>query len=404
MFTRFIAPSPVTRSANVVTPYSYLLTQFRAWIYYLRLFFWPHPLMVDFSNFGWSHSIWEPRVLLSLGLIAVILIVGWCSRKTQPLISFFTYWFFIALLPEASFIPLADAVVGYRAYLANIGPSIVITLLSLKGWTWIWSKAQRSHQPRKLLCSISYAIIAGIILTALIVSTVSRNRDWRDEVTLWSDVISKDPVNARAYMGLGTQFLHQRDYGKAQQMFEKAIQFGPRTADAYALRGYLRAIQRKTAEALSDFTTAIKLDPRSPYTFAYRGDLYNRTGELDEAIADFKRAIALHPFYNDAYFGLAMAYVGKEDIANAMTACAQLVKIDNGDRRGYDCLGTLLIDQNRFVDAVKLYEQGIAQIPEDGELWQSLGTAYQKAGRDAEANQAFAKASLLMNGVNRQAP
>src|SRR5712692_4709220 len=33
-------------SARQVSSPSYLLTQFRAWVYYLKLFLWPHPLIV----------------------------------------------------------------------------------------------------------------------------------------------------------------------------------------------------------------------------------------------------------------------------------------------------------------------------------------------------------------------
>ncbi len=389
-------------AAGRIDSTSYLLTQFRAWVHYLRLFLWPHPLIVDFSGFGWSYSLWDLRVLLSLALVTTILVIAWRVRKTEPLISFFTFWFFIALFPEASFIPLTDPVVGYRAYLAYVGPSVVGVILSVKASRWIWSRLHGEETGGSRFWT-AYGWAIGIIVVALIGATIMRNRDWRDEATLWGDVIRKDPTNSRAYMGLGVQFLNQGDYGKAQEMFEKAVQFGPREADAYALRGYLRSRFNRNDEALSDFAMAIRLDPRTPYTYAYRGDLYNRTGELEKALSDFHRAIALLPYYGDAYFGLALAYLGKEEVVNATEACAKLVEIDGRDRRGYDCLGTLLIEQNRFPEAVKVYEQATARIPEDSELWRDLGNAYQKNGMHAAANKAFTRANLLMHDLNRKA-
>jgi hypothetical protein len=41
---------------------AYLYTQFRAWVYYVSLFFWPDPLIFDYPGFGLSSSLWETRV------------------------------------------------------------------------------------------------------------------------------------------------------------------------------------------------------------------------------------------------------------------------------------------------------------------------------------------------------
>ena len=391
-------------AAKTVTSFSYLLTQFRAWVFYLRLFLWPHPLLVDYSGFGWSRSLWDLRVLLSLGVLITILVLASWVRKTQPLISFFALWFFIALLPEASFIPLADPVVGYRAYLAYVGPAVVVALMSLKGWRWIWNKIKRENEKSISGCWLVFGLLAGAVLIVLTGATVIRNRDWRDETTLWSDVIEKDPTNPRAYMGLGVQFLTQGDYGKAEEMFEKAVRFGPAMSQTYALRGYLKSRLNKKAEALTDFATAIKLDPRSPYNFSYRGQLYTRMGEADKALDDYQAALALLPFYTDAYLGIAMAYLEKDEIAKATEACAKLVEIDPDDHRGYDCLGTLLMEQKRLPEAVRLYETGVSRIPHDSELWYSLGGAYEREGRYKEAGDAFERASRFLSDANRQAP
>ena len=395
MFTSVAAP-------RQVSSFSYLLTQFRAWVYYLRLFLWPHPLIVDFPGFGWSHSFWDFRVVLSLGVIITILVLAWSVRKTQPLISFFTFWFFIALLPEASFIPLADAVVGYRAYLAYVGLAVVGVMLSLRGWLWIWSMIQKPDEKTHSRFWLTYGALAGIVLASLTTTTIARNRDWRDEMTLWSDVVRKDPTNPRAYMSLGVQFLDQGDYGKAQEMFEKAVQLGPARSHAYVLRGYLNSRLNKNDEALSDFAMATKLEPRSPYNFFYRGELYRKIGEYDKALADYRAALRFLPFYTDAYLGMAMTHLEKEEIAKATEACAKLVEIDPEDRRGYDCLGTLLMEQKRLPEAVILYRKGTSRIPQDSGLWYSLGVAYERSGNYKEAGDAFEKAGRLTSEANQR--
>lgn len=393
--------SLVRGGAPMVSSYSYLLTQFRAWIYYLKLFLWPDPLIVDFSGFGWSHSVWDVRVLLSLGIVITILVLALWQRKTQPLTSFFIFWFFILLLPEASFIPLADAVVGYRAYPAYVGLAVVATMLGFRGITWI----QRTFGARERSgFRLSYSLLAGLVLIALTAATIARNRDWRDETTLWTDAVKKDPGNARAYMMLGAQFLNQEDYESAREMFESAIRLSPAESHAYVLRGYMNSRVNRNIEALSDFTTAIKLDPRAPYSNFYRGELYRKLGETDKALDDYQAALKFQPFYTDAYLGQAMAYLDREDIAKATEACTKIVEIDPEDRRGYDCLGGLLIAQNRFAEAVRVLEMGVSRIPKDSELHYSLGVAYEKNGMYKDSGSEFEKAARLMSESDRPQP
>jgi hypothetical protein len=70
---------------------AYLYTQFRAWVYYGSLFFWPDPLIFDYLGFGLSSSLWETRVLLSLALVSIILGMAWRLWQTAPVISFFVF-------------------------------------------------------------------------------------------------------------------------------------------------------------------------------------------------------------------------------------------------------------------------------------------------------------------------
>jgi protein O-mannosyl-transferase len=394
LFPRMVT-NRITASGPRISSYPYLLTQFRAWIYYIRIFLWPHPLMIDFAGFGWSHSLWDGRVLISLGLVIILLILAWRVRKTHPLFSLFLVWYFIALLPEASVIPLEDAVIGYRAYPAYVGLAVVCVMVSLQASIWVWRRFSRDRMTGKRRFWFIYGSVAATILMSLMLATFFRNRDWRNESTLWSDVMSKDPTNPRPYMNFGLDYLIQGKYGRAREFFDKAIQLSPRLSHAFVLRGYLSYRQDRNEDALADFAKALKLDPRSPYALFYRGELYRKLNENDKALADYNAALRSMPHYTDAYLGRAMAYLDKNDIVGAADSCRKLIEIDPGDRRGYDCLGTLLLEQNRVLDAVRIYKQGVERNSKDGELWYGLGVAYQKAGMRREAMDAFSTASRI---------
>jgi len=398
MFTNLAAVGAVRE----VSSYSYLLTQFRAWLYYIRLFLWPHPLMIDFSGFGWSHSLADFRVLASLALIAVILISAWMLRQRHPLLALFTFWYFIALLPEASVIPLGDAVVGYRAYPAYVALAVVSVMLSLHGASILRRMFATPITQRFSGFGFGYGFLLGLVLIALTVATVARNRDWRDEKTLWADVLSKDPSNVRAYRALGLEALIRADYEQARHFFDRAVQLAPNESHTYILRGYLNSRLDRNDLALSDYSMAIKLDRRSPYGFFYRGELYRKLGQPDDALADYAAALRYMPYYADAYLGAAMAYLDKNNLAAATQACARLLDIDGEDRRGYDCLGTLLMEQDRVVEAIHTYELAVERIDDDGELWRSLATAYQRNGMTREAADAIENSKRIASRKPRQ--
>jgi len=387
----FIAPPWVGRS-------TYLLTQFRAWVYYLKLYLWPDPLIVDYPNFGWSTSLWDPRVLLCLALIAAIVVAAWRVRRTQPLVTFFTFWFFIALLPEASIVVRPDAVTGHRPYLAYVGLSVVAAALSLQAAIWIRRHWKRESLPETRF-RLGYAVIVALILIALTAATIRRNMDWRDEATLWTDAIRKDPDNPRAYMNLGAVYLEMEKYEKAQPILEKAIELSPKDPFGYFSRGHLNMLLNRTDEAVSDFTTAIQLRPNGA-SFLYRGDVYRKIGRYDEALSDYQSALRRKRVMPEAYFGIAMVHWERKELAQATEACKKLNEIDPKERRGYTCLGSLFMHQGLFADALRMYYNGVNLFPEDSTLWYGLGTAYEELGLYKEAEDAYSTSSSILNRSN----
>jgi tetratricopeptide (TPR) repeat protein len=343
-FMRVVAPEadPAYQS-----PGTYLFTAIRSWIYYLRLFLWPHPLIGDFHGFGWSYSFWEPSVLIALGVVILILGLARRVRNSEPLITFFAFWFFIALLPEASIVPLTEPIFVYRAYLAYAGLSVAVTLISLKAWAWVWDalKSRGRRGPARFWAS--YSLVVSLILGILTAATITRNIDWRTEMTLWSDVLGKDPTNPRAHMYLGLDYLDRENYKEAGRMFEKAVALAPKDAYAYMLRGYFNDRVDRNDRALADLNQAIQLDPRSHYNFFFRGELYRKLGEYEKALSDYEAAAELQPFSADAYSGIARVYWQRRELGQVTMTCKHMIDIDPGDPRGHHCLRMIESQQNR---------------------------------------------------------
>jgi tetratricopeptide (TPR) repeat protein len=382
-------------STSWVGRMTYLRTQFRAWVYYIQHYVWPDGFILDYPGFGWSTSLWDVRVLVSLAIIAVILVVAWRARRTQPILSFFILWFFIALLPEASIVVRPDKVTGHRPYLSHVGLSVVAAVLLLQAAIWLWRKWKREHW-RESGFRLAYAVAIVVVLCGLTGATWKRNLVWRDGLTLWTDALRKDPSNARGYMTLSMEYADREEYDKAQELMDRAAQLEPRNGRLFYYRGYLNMVLDKDDAALANFAVDLKIHPTQAITYVHVGDIYRKMGRYDDALRSYQIALRLNRRYPEAHFGVAMVHWEKKELDQATAACRKLNELNPRQRQGYTCLGSLLMHQEQFGEALRIYYKGALRFPDDATLWYGLGTAYEELGLYKEAQDAYAKSSTLL--------
>ena len=105
---------------DLLGPYEYFCTQLRVIVKYIQLMFFPVGQNLDY-DFPPSKSLFEPTVIISgLILLAVIALAIWLIPRMR-LISFGILWFFIALAPTSSFVPILDVIFEHRLYLPSVG-------------------------------------------------------------------------------------------------------------------------------------------------------------------------------------------------------------------------------------------------------------------------------------------
>jgi tetratricopeptide (TPR) repeat protein len=391
-----VAPRALARmAANHELVYVYFLTQLRAWVYYLGLFFWPASLVSDYSGFGWSQSFWEYPVLISFGIVTAILSVAWALWKREPAISFFTFWYFITLLPEASIVPLSDAVNAYRFYPSNVGATAAVAVAMANFIAWLWHRTL-GQVVTKLGGAVRIAAFMAV-LALLVTCTWQRNEVFRDDGTYWSDILKKDPSNVRALLGLGSFMLDEQRYAEAQEYFNKAIQLDGNDALPYLFKGHLSVLLLRYEEALAFYNTAVRLNSRDAYTYLLRGEAHTKLKDYAKAIADFDKALRLRPHYTEAYIAKATALQDLGADRLAYDVCTKGIAIDRDEVSFYLCLGRILEKQNQTKeDAIRIYQTGIARGLQSHDLWYRLGMLYEQTGMYTKAGEAFEAASRLM--------
>ncbi|MDE2215484.1 MAG: tetratricopeptide repeat protein, partial [Candidatus Omnitrophica bacterium] len=251
-----------------------------------------------------SKSIFEWPTFCSLLLLIAVLICAVRLFSKYRMISFGIFFFFLALVPESSILPLKDVIFEHRLYLplAGFGMFLPVSVY------YLWGR----NNFRAMVICLSAVVACYSALTYI------RNNVWRDGLSLWEDTVSKSPHKARPYVGLGQAWEDKGYFAQAIADYTKAIAIDPLFADAYYNRGTVYGKLGSWGRAVSDYKKTVELNPYKVDAYYNRGTIYSRQGLFTRAIADFDKAAELDPGDADIYHNRAITYYHLKDFRRSL--------------------------------------------------------------------------------------
>ena len=328
LFGRFFIFSNPSGSSDYFGGSIYLtfLTMFKVFALYLRLLLLPINLCADYVV-KVSLSPFEPLVAVGMGLVIIILIIGFKLYKwerspeleSSRLVSFALLYFFITLLPVSNIIPLGIPMAERYLYMPSLGFCIVlgvilakISQLKIGG---VGSDPTKAPTLMWGLTPLKSASILSLILLLLFysITTINRNKIWANNFVLWEETVKNSPDSSRAYNNRGNAYGKKGQYDQAIKDFNRAIELKPDDALAYNNRGNAYQYKGEYDQAIKDISRAIELKPDYALAYNNRGYTYGEKREYDLAIKDFNRAIKLKPDFAEAYYNREIAYEKKSE-------------------------------------------------------------------------------------------
>src|SRR5580658_8634783 len=275
-----------------MSSWSYARTQSPAIVHYLRLCFWPSPLVFYYGNVVAPASIHLlPSALAVIGLIAVTI---WALVK-HPGLGFLGAVFFAVLAPSSSFVPVArETMAEHRMYLPLI-PVVVLAVLGMGRWL-----------------GQAFLPVLLALAAALAGATWSRNEAYHSEDRIWSDTVAKRPGNEAAHNNLGKALAKMPGReNEAIAQFEEAARLKPDFSEAhYNLGAAWLKVPGRMNDAVAQFEDAIRLNPDFVAAHINLGAALARLpGRLNDAIAQYREAIRLNPDLPDAHYDLGAAWL-----------------------------------------------------------------------------------------------
>jgi len=398
-----------------VAPTAYWLTQFEAVARYLRLSLWPHPLVFDYGTLLIKHPGEAAFCALLVSALATATVIA-CRGGGRPALGFLGAWAFLILAPS-SIVPVATQTVAeHRMYL----PLAAVVALLVLG---VYSIARRASW-----------MILGILALGLGILTERRNENYRSEVSLWSDTVSKRPDNARAHCSLGFALYStpgglpkaisefeaalriqpefpdaQNDLGMALENtpgrsneaiphFEEALRLRPDFAQAHYNLGIVLAQAGRIPEAVTEYEAALRVRPNYAEARNNLGNILCATGRTGEGIEQLETALQVRPDYAKAHFDLGNAYVQTGRIPEAIQHYEEALRIQPDFAEANNNLGMVLCRTGRMSEGIGHLEAAIRIRPDFAQAHFALGTALLQAGRGDEAIVEYEKVLQLRPG------
>jgi len=322
-------------SSQPVRPfYDNLLSQSRAWVYYLGTLILPLNLNLVY-DFPVSHSVLESQVILSIFLLAGISLVIWRLSRSNRLVGFFALWFAITLLPTNSVIALDDLVTDRWLYLSSVGYAVLL------GLTIDWIFQKRIEQGSRT-GKIVFFFLCALVVELYGFSTLLRNFDWTSQRTLWEATVAKSPNNGPAYNALGLALVLQGRLEEGREKFQQAITLDPRGGKSYVNLGYVYSLQGNLDKAIEFYQKAIPLNPiLLPEIYNNLGLTYLKQGKMEDSEKYLRRSIDLRPHNAAPHYNLGLYFEKRGDINQAISCEGIATKLDPDYPLPYEALSRL---------------------------------------------------------------
>ncbi len=320
--------TPKTWEPGGNSVFHYLITQPFVILHYFATFFWPTGLSADTdwepltSIHNWRFYVGCTFLLVMIGIIFYTSL----SAKHRP-ISFGLIWFFIALGPTSSFIPLAEVLNDHRMFFPFVGLTLSVS------WAIGLVIFNFHGRENSLLARSPKILWTPILLVLLLCSygTWKRNAVWHSEESLWFNVTVKSPKNGRGLMNYGNVLLDQGKYAEAENYFNWAILLLPEYSFVYINMGALKEQTGKYADAEKFFLYGIQIGQQYAVHYKLYGKFLNAMRRYHEAEVVLEKSLALSESDLETRLYLMQSFDEQSEWDNLRLLAANTLQLDPGN-------------------------------------------------------------------------
>jgi tetratricopeptide (TPR) repeat protein len=126
--------------------------------------------------------------------------------------------------------------------------------------------------------------------------------------TLGEVVAKETSCNPEAYKRLAIFYAQSKNWTKAEEYFERALEINPEDAMGWRGLGYTYFQRGDYVRATADYLKAIEINPDDAVMWYNLGTVYGEQGDYGRAIASYKKALEIKPEFAAVWCNLGTAY------------------------------------------------------------------------------------------------
>lgn len=316
---------------------------------YVQLLFFPHPLSWDYSfnqipivSFADIKVLLAVLVLGTLGIYAAAIgikkikfPISQTPYSMSQVLAFCILFFFITMSVVSNIFIMIGSTLGERfLFVPSLAFCIALPV------------ALSRFGKNILMGSI------GVIVLVFSFLTFDRNKDWKDNFSLFASGVEASPNSSRAQSALGSSYREmaekEPDPRKRLEYFQKAIPY---------------------------YQKAIEVLPENTEALYNAGVCYYGMGDKENALKVYEQVLKIAPEYTNAANNAGVIYFERKEYENAKKYFLQAVKYDPNNSDALGNLGAINHNQGNMQEAVEYYKKSLAINPGNQNVQSNLAKA-----------------------------
>jgi protein O-mannosyl-transferase len=273
---------------------------------YQWLLIWPVKLFME-KRISVPQGFFEPLVLVGFATLVIWIGAIFYFWKRKRIISFGILWFFIALSPSIHVFPIQGLLYEHWLYFPMIG-----LWLSIFVFVFAFFVSRNNHKLNKFLIVL---LLSWLIFLSF--RTIIRNNDWRDPVRFYEKNISLGGKSARVYTNLGMGYSDQKQYERAIDSYNKAIELEREIFPPWYNLGNVYRDLGDFEKAIENYEKSIEINDQFPPVYMNIAMIHVQEKKNEKAIDVLKKALEINPNNIQIVYNIGMIYLELGDKENA---------------------------------------------------------------------------------------
>ena len=284
---------------------------------YIKLSLFPLNLNADYV-FSYPTRFLDVYPILSLMIVLGLLIFSFVAFRHSKASSFGIWWFFITLFPVYNIIEIYNPFAERYLYIPLFGFCLVISI-------FMESFLSRISFSKTGALKVSVILIIVVFYSMIL---INRNKDWKDNYSLWTNTLEIEPNSVRAHGNLARVYQEQGLIEESMREVKKTIELNPKGFKPYYNLGVILGEQGFLKEAISTYKKTIEINPKYKNAHFNLGNIYKEQNLLEEAKQEYKKVLEIDPEDIEARNNLGVIYAIQGKLDAALSEWEKVIALD----------------------------------------------------------------------------